>query len=153
MSQSQHKAWHATRFSKSANVALRPQKPQGLLGTWSPRRPPRLSLTRLLISDSPKVQCCFMSTEIMRTIRDVETRTATSTFAQLLNSATVEAIQAYVQLQPPFSPDSDNRKSPSSSSVLLYVHRDHKTYVRDGEPGMTTSTFTQLLSSDRTHVT
>ena len=153
MSQSQHKAWHATRFSKSANVALRPQKPQGLLGTWNPRRPSRHSLTRLLISDSPKVQCCFMSTEIMRIIRDGEPRTATSTFAQLLNSATVEAIQAYVQPQPPFSPDSDNRKSPSSSSVLLYVHRDHKNYVRDGEPGMATSTFTQLLSSDRTHVT
>ena len=31
------------------------------------------------------------------------------------------------------------------SSVLLYVHRDRK----DGEPGMATSTFTQLLSSDR----
>ena len=31
------------------------------------------------------------------------------------------------------------------SSMLLYVHRDYK----DGEPGMATSTFTQLLSSDR----
>ena len=29
------------------------------------------------------------------------------------------------------------------SSVLLYVHRDHK----DGEPRTATSTFTQLLSS------
>ena len=31
-----------------------------------------------------------------------------------------------------------------SSSVLLYVHRDH----RDGELRMATSTFTQLLSSE-----
>ena len=33
-----------------------------------------------------RVQCCFMSTETMRTIRDREPRTATSTFTQLLSS-------------------------------------------------------------------
>ena len=48
------------------------------------------------------VQCCFTST--VRTIRDGEPRTATSTFTQLLNS--VETM------------------SSSSTSVLLYVHRD-----------------------------
>ena len=37
-----------------------------------------------------------------------------------------------------------------SSSVMLYVHRDHKDYysIRDGEPRMATSIFTQLLSSE-----
>ena len=33
----------------------------------------------------------------------------------------------------------------SSSSMLLYVHRDHK----DGKPWTSTSTFMQLLSSDK----
>ena len=33
------------------------------------------------------VQCCFTSTETVRTIRDGEPRTATSTFTRLLNSA------------------------------------------------------------------
>ena len=32
------------------------------------------------------VQCCFPSTETIRTIRDGEPRTATSTFTQLLSS-------------------------------------------------------------------
>ena len=47
------------------------------------------------------VQCCFTSTETVRTVRDGETRTSTSTFTQ------------------PLSPVSD-----CSSSLLLYVHRD-----------------------------
>ena len=51
-----------------------------------------LGLLRLL-------QCCFTSTETVRTIRDREPRTSTSTFTQLLSSVT---------------------------SVLLYIHRDHK---------------------------
>ena len=39
---------------------------------------------------------------------------------------------------------------PRSSSVLLYVRRDRREYygVRHGEPRTSTSTFTQLLSSD-----
>ena len=53
------------------------------------------TFTQLLISDC---QCSFTSTE---TIRDGEPRTATSTFTQLLSSVTG-----------------------SSSSMLLYVHRD-----------------------------
>ena len=35
-----------------------------------------------------RVQCCFTSTETVRTIRDGEPRTSTSTFTQLLNSDT-----------------------------------------------------------------
>ena len=34
-------------------------------------------------------QCCFMSTETVRTIRDVELSTATSTFTKLLSSEAV----------------------------------------------------------------
>ena len=56
----------------------------------------------------------------MKTIRDGETRTTTSTFTQLLSS------------------------EEGFSSVLLYVHRDHKA-IRDGETRTATSTFTQLL--------
>ena len=51
------------------------------------------------------VQCCFTpTTETVRTIRDGDPWTATSTFTQLLNSV-------------------------NSSSVLLYVHRDHIFYM------------------------
>ena len=37
-------------------------------------------------SEKATVQCCFTSTETIRTIRDGEPRTATSTFTQLLTS-------------------------------------------------------------------
>ena len=56
-----------------------------------------------------QIQCCFTftetiktTTESIRTVRDGEPRTATSTFTQLLSSG--------------------------SNSLLLYVHRDHKVY-------------------------
>ena len=62
------------------------------------------TFTQLLISEQDSaLQCCFTSTEIVRTIRDGEHRTATSTSTQLLTS-----------------------EQGSSSSVLLYDHRDHK---------------------------
>ena len=64
------------------------------------------------------------SREITRNITGEEPRTATSTFTQLLSSECV-----------------------CSSSVLLDVHRDHKT-VWDREPRTATLTFTQLLSSE-----
>ena len=44
----------------------------------------RLPIVRLCGASS--VQCCFMSIETIRTIRDGETRMATSTFTQLLSS-------------------------------------------------------------------
>ena len=53
-----------------------PQRPYGLLMTWSPRRPPRLSHVQV------QVQCCLTSTESIRTVRDGEPRTATSTFTR-----------------------------------------------------------------------
>ena len=61
---------------------------------------------------------------------DGESRTATSTFTQLLRSDTREF-----------------------SSVLLYVDRDHTSTetirtIRDGEPRTATTISTQLLSSD-----
>ena len=77
--------------------------------------------TSTLLLSSVHVQCCFTSTETIMTIMDWESRTATSTLTQLLSS--------------------------EDCSVLLYVHRDHKDYYRDGEPRTATSTSTQLLSS------
>ena len=38
------------------------------------------TFTQLQTSDTEQVQCCFTSTETIRTIRDGEPRTATSTF-------------------------------------------------------------------------
>ena len=70
-----------------------------------------------------QVQCCFMSTETMRTISDGE---PTSTFTQLLNSDMI------VQVQCCFTSTETTRAITS---------------IRDGEPRKATSTFTQLLSS------
>ena len=48
---------------------------------------------------SLRVHCCFTSTETIRTIREGDPETTTSSFTQLLSSVT---------------------------SVLFYVHREHK---------------------------
>ena len=75
-----------------------------------------------------QVQCCFTSTETIRTIRDGEPRTATSTFTQLLLSDPEK-----VKVQCCFT----------STETIVTIR-----LIRDGEPRMATSTFTQLLSSD-----
>ena len=76
-------------------------------------------------------ECCFTSTETIRTIKDGMPRTVTSTFTQLLSS---EA---------------------SSRSVLLYVHIDHKDYYGRGQ-GLSRSVLlyvhTKLLSSAFSYV-
>ena len=66
-------------------------------------QPTRLTArpNRLTPLEGFQFQCCFTSTETVRLIRDGEAPTATSTFTQLL-SYDVE------------------------SSILDYVHRDHK---------------------------
>ena len=49
------------------NVALRPQGPQGLFGTGSPARLPRLSHSSwALYSSRVRIQCCFTSTKTIR---------------------------------------------------------------------------------------
>ena len=68
------------------------------------------------------LKCCVTSTETIRTVRDGEPRTATSTFIQLLSSVRV-GIQCCF-----------------TSTETLWT-------IRDGEPGTATSTFTQLSSS------
>ena len=70
------------------------------------------------------VQCCFTSTETIRTIRDGEPRTATSTFTQLLSSV------PWVQVQ------------------CCFMFTETIRTIRDAEPTTATSTFTQLLSSE-----
>ena len=101
---------------------LCPQRLYGLLGAGSPGRPPRLSHSSWTMSMSSSFQCCFTSTETVRTVRDVEPRTATS------------SLYTAPEL---------------CSLMLLYVHRDRMDYyfIRDGEPRTPTSTVTQLLSS------
>ena len=89
-----------------------------------PGWPPRLS--QLLSSEAFEfVQCCFTSTEDVRTVRDGEPRTSTSTLTQLLNSDTPREFKLNV----------------------AYVHRDRRYYWVRG-PRASTSTLTQLLSSD-----
>ena len=84
-------------------VALRPQKPFGLLATGSPGWPPRLSHSSWPLTGL--VQFYSTSTETARTISDGKPRTATSTFTQLLTSD-------------------------RPCSMLLYVHRDSPDYQR-----------------------
>ena len=99
-------------------------------------------------------ECCFTSTEIVRTIRDGEPRTATSTF-----TASELCLKFNVALHPqrPYIGtimDGKPRAATSTftqllsseegfGSVLLYVHRNRK----DGKPSTAISTFTQLLNS------
>ena len=66
-----------------------------------------------------RVQCCFTSTETLRTIRDGEPRTATSTFTQLL----------------------------SSFFWCWFKSKETIRTIRDGEPRTATSSFTLFLSS------
>ena len=70
------------------------------------------------------VHCCLTSTQNIRTIRDGEFRTATSTFTQLSALS-----PGKVQVQCRFT---------STETIRT---------IRDGEPRTATSTVTQLLSS------
>ena len=63
----------------------------------------------LLLLSSVLLQCCFASTETVRTIMDGESRTATSTFTQLLSSVLLCVVV----------------------EVLLDVHRNRR-FIRDG---------------------
>ena len=68
------------------------------------------------------LQCCFTSTETIRTIRDGESRTSTSTFTQLLSSV-------------------------DSLTQCCFTSTETTRTIRDGEYMTSTSTFTQLLKS------
>ena len=65
-----------------------------------------------------QVQCCFMSTETIRTIKDEDPRTATWTFTQR------------VQVQ------------------CCFMSTETIRTIKDREPRTATSTFTQVLSSE-----
>ena len=71
-------------------------------------------------------QCSLTSTETIRTVRDAEPRTATSTFIQLPSSEIVQRCFT----------------STDTTENLRTIRT-----IRDGEPRTATSTFTQLLSS------
>ena len=78
-------------------------------------------------SPAIQAQCCFTSTETIRTIRDGVPRMATSTFTQLLSSG------------------------PSNVEVLLYVHRNRR-FITDGRPGRPprhSHSFWALMPSNR----
>ena len=77
-----HLDFHTAPELWSFSVALRPQKPSGLLGTGSPGGPPRLSHSSWAL----KFQSRFTSTETIRLIGDGKPRRATSTFSQVLSS-------------------------------------------------------------------
>ena len=101
---------------------LRPQRPYGLTRTSTS------TFTKLLSSAELWVQvlCCFTSTETTKTIRDVEPRTSTSTFKQLLSSLT--ALFYFF------------------CNAALRPQRPHG--LLGTSTRMSTSTLTQLLSSD-----
>ena len=65
-----------------------------------------------------KVQCCFMSTETARTIKDRESRKATSTFTQLLNS------------EPNCDTWSNNNNNVHLSCAHRRPERSHDTYPK-----------------------
>ena len=67
-----------------------------------------------------------MSAETIRTIRDGEPRSATSTFTQLLGSVSLFRVQVQ----------------------CCFMSTETERTIRDGEPRTATSTFTQLLRSE-----
>ena len=69
------------------------------------------------------LQRCFTSIETVRTIRNGERGSSTSTFTQLVSSDTLVRLRCF-----------------TSTEIIRLI--------RDGEPRTATSTFTQLLSSD-----
>ena len=71
-----------------------------------------------------KFRCCFTSTETIRTIRDGEPRTATSTFTQLRSSETHPSVQCCFT---------------ATETIMT---------IRDGDPRTAASTFTQFPSSE-----
>ena len=67
-------------------VALRPQRPSGLLGTGGHLWHLVFPTAPVLGMSTSSVQCCFTSTEAIRTLRDGEPSSSISTFTQLLRS-------------------------------------------------------------------
>ena len=70
-----------------------------------------------------QVQCCFTSTETIRTVRDGEPRTVSSTFTQPRSSVLTCSVQC------------------------CFTSTETIRTIRDQETRTSTSTFTQLLSS------
>ena len=107
----------------------------------------------------PNIQCCFTSTETVRTIRDGEPRTATSTLTQLLNYK-VEILLTYNMLSD--TPANlllvcvnmlvENDSKRNFTFLWLIVPPRHCRFtfsetvrtIRDGEPRMSTSSLTHL---------
>ena len=126
------------------------QRPYGLSGTGSPERPPRLSYWFWALF----VQCCFTSIETVRTFRDGEPRTSTSTFVLVLSS--VRSMLLYVQrpygLSGTGSPGRPPRLSYWFWALFVqccFTSTETVRTFRDGEPRTSTSTFVLVLSSVR----
>ena len=102
-----------------------------------------------------EVQCCFTSTETIRTFRDWEPRTATPTFTQLLNSASVqscftstETIRTFRDWEPRMATPTFTQLLNSASVQSCFTSTETIRTFRDWEPRMATPTFTQHLSSE-----
>ena len=101
--------------------------------------------------DFHTVQCCFTSTETIRTIRDGEPRTATSTFTQLLSSEIVQCCFTSTETIKTIR-DGEPRTATSTFTQLLnfeivqccFTSTETIKTIRDGEPRTATSSFTQL---------
>ena len=150
--------WNSGQLFKLLfTVALHPQRSYirtGLLGTRSPRRPPRLSHSSWALNFWATIQCCSTSIETVRTIRDREPRTSTSNFTQLLSSV------IHVQVQCCFTSTETVRTGSPGRSPRLSVTQFLSSVihvqvqccstsietVRTVRDRTVTSTFTQLLS-------
>ena len=69
------------------------------------------------------VQCCFTSTEAIRTVRDGEPRTSTSTFTQVLNSVPREIKKGVVDDHDQSHPRKKKKKIPATSFHSLCKFR------------------------------
>ena len=94
----------------------------------------------------PNIQCCFTSTETVRTIRDGEPRTSASTFTQLLSFGLLCASVLIYVCQRTSGPPAHSLSCGllAKSIMLLYCFTSTVTVfrtIRDGEPRTATSTF------------
>ena len=118
------------------NPLLSLQRSHGLLGAAGEPRTATPTFTQFRLSSALRiqVQCCFTCTETIRTIRDREPSTSTSTFTQLLSCEFEFSVASRPQGpygllgRPPRPSHSSWVLTQFLAFMLLYVHGGGMTY-------------------------
>ena len=123
--------------------------PASVLAAWWWRRGRMILAMDFLVFARPllvqhvQVQCCFTSTETVRTVRDGETRTATSDFAQLLNCELVSIVQVQYELVSVVQVQYERLVLVVQVQCCFTSTETVLVPIRSGKPRKATSTFTK----------